>query len=121
MAINYVQPGKSINAAATDPPAPGSGNPVRVGEIGGVALTNVGEGGNAAGEITIATEGVYNLSVTGVAGAGNSAVALGDRIYYVDADDPKLSKKAAGHLYGKALGEVASGETATIPVLLIQA
>ena len=121
MAQNYVQPGKYINAAASDPAAPASGDPVRVGEIPGVAVTAEGEGGNATGETTIATEGVFSLSVKGVDGVGDSAVAKGDKIYYVDADTPKLSKKNTGHLFGKALGAVTAGATATIDVLLIQA
>ena len=121
MAQNFVQPGHTINAAATHPTTPASGDPVRVGEIPGVAITKEGEGGNAATETTIATEGVYNLSVKGVDAGGNSPVAVGDKIYYVDADTPKLSKKNTGHPFGKALGAVTAGATATIPVLLIQA
>lgn len=121
MAQNFVQPGKYINAAASHPAAPASGDPVRVGTIAGVAVTDEGAGGNAATETTIATEGVFNLSVKGVDGAGDSAVAPGDKIYYTDADTPVLNKKSTGYLFGKALGSVAGGATATIPVLLIQA
>ncbi len=121
MAKNYVQPGGSINAAATDPADPASGDPVLVTTIAGVALTKEAEGGNAAGECTIATEGVFNLSVKGVDAGGNSAVAVGDKIYYVAADTPKLNKKNPGVLFGKALGAVDSAATKTIPVLLIQA
>ncbi len=121
MAQNYVQPGDSINAAATDPAAPNSGDPVLVTTIAGVALTKEGEGGNASDQCTIGTKGVFNLSVKGVDQAGNSPVAIGDKIYYVAADTPKLSKKNTGVLYGKALGTVASAGTATIPVMLIQA
>jgi len=120
MAKNYIQPGKTINAAATDPETPVSGDPVRVGDIAGVALTNEGEGGNDAGESSIATEGVFTLPVKGVNGSGNSAVSLGATLYYVDADTPKLSKKDTGYKFGKALGTVGSGATAEIPVLLIQ-
>ncbi len=121
MAKTYVSEGRFINAAATDPATPVSGDPVRVGEIPGVAITKEGAGDNAADETTICISGIFNLQVKGVDGSGNSAVAPGDRIYYVDADTPKLSKKATGRLYGKALGAVTSGATATIPVLLVQA
>ncbi len=121
MAKNFVQKGHTIVAAASDPAAPASGDPVLVGTIAGVALTREGEGGNASTDTTIATEGVFNLSVKGVDGGGNSAVAVGDRIYYVTGDTPKLSKKTSGVLFGKALGAVTLGQTATIPVLLIQA
>ncbi len=121
MAQNFVQYGKTINAAATDPATPNSGDPVIVGTIPGVALTKEAEGDNAAGETTIATEGVFSLSVKGVDGGGNSAVAVGDKIYYVIADTPKLSKKNTGVLFGKALGAVNLGATTVIPVMLIQA
>jgi predicted RecA/RadA family phage recombinase len=121
MAQNYVQPGEYINAVASDPATPASGDPVRVGTIPGVAVTKEGEGGNASTETTIATRGVFNLSVKGVDGVGNSAVAKGDKLYYVDGDTPKLSKKTSGALFGKALGAVDSAATATIPVMLIQA
>ncbi len=121
MSQNFVQPGHKINAAATDPATPASGDPVIVGTIPGVAETAEAEGGNSAGETTIATEGVFNLSVKGVDGGGNSVVAVGDKIFYVIADTPKLSKKNTGVLFGKALGAVTSGATATIPVMLVQA
>ena len=121
MSQNYVQPGESINAVVTDPATPKSGDPVRVGEIPGVAITDESGGGNASGETTIQTEGVFNLSVKGIDGSGSSAVAAGDKIYYVDADTPKLSKRATGHLFGKALSGVTGNATATIPVMLIQA
>jgi predicted RecA/RadA family phage recombinase len=121
MAKNFVQDGKTINAAASHPATPASGDPVRVGTIPGVAITAESEGGNASGETTIQTEGVFNLSVKGIDGSGDSAVAAGDKIYYVDADTPVLSKKDSGYLFGKALGTVGSGSTATIAVLLIQA
>ena len=121
MAVNFTQDGKVINAIPTDPATVNSGDPVRLGTIAGVALTKEGEGGNVANAASIATEGVFNLSVKGIDGGGNSAVALGDKIYYVDADTPKLSKKVAGVLFGKALGTVDAAATATIPVMLIQA
>lgn len=121
MAQNYVQPGEFINAAATHPATPLSGYPVRVGTIAGVAVTNEGEGGNATGESTIATQGVFDLSVKAIDGGGSSAVAVGDKIYYVDTDTPPLSKKDTGYLFGKALEAITSGQTATINVRLIQA
>ena len=121
MAVNYKQEGKFINAAATDPATPVSGDPVLVGTISGVAVTAESDGNNATGETTICTKGVFNLSVKCVNGGGNSAVAVGDKIYYVTADTPKLSKKTSGVAFGKALGTVQSGATTTIPVMLIQA
>jgi predicted RecA/RadA family phage recombinase len=120
MAQNYVSPGEFINAAASHPTTPVSGSPCRVGTIAGVALTDEAAGGNAAGESSIATKGVFDLSVKGIDASGNSAVAIGDKIYYTDADTPPLSKKATGYLFGKALEAVESAATTTIKVMLIQ-
>ena len=91
-----------------------SGSPVAKGQITGVALTDT----DADGNVTVDTEGVYDLSVKGVDGSGNSAVAVGDAIYYVDGDTPKLSKKATGVPFGFALETVASAGTDTIRVKL---
>jgi predicted RecA/RadA family phage recombinase len=91
-----------------------SGDPVIVGNITGVALTDRDANGNASVDLM----GTYNLSVKGVNDAGNVAVAAGDAIYYIDADTPKLSRKSSGRLFGMALGAVLSGATTTIEVLL---
>ncbi|HEY9337898.1 MAG TPA: capsid cement protein, partial [Kribbella sp.] len=72
----------------------------------------------ADGTTSVDTAGVWNLSVKGVDGSGNSAVAVGDILYYVAADTPKLSKKATGVRYGYAMAAITSGSTATIPVKL---
>jgi predicted RecA/RadA family phage recombinase len=115
MAKNQVYPYTehlAISEAATDPATPASGDPVLVGQIPGVALTAE----RADGTVTIATDGVWSLSVKGIDGGGNSAVAVGDIIYYVTGDTPKLSKKATGVRFGYARGTVGTGATATIPV-----
>lgn len=106
--------GRKLALAATDPTTPASGDPVIVGQIPGVALTNE----RTAGDTSVDTEGVYDLSVKGIDGGGNSAVAVGDILFYVAADTPKLSKKNTGVRYGYALGAVVSGATTTIPVKL---
>lgn len=114
MVTAYMKP--PIVAAATDPATPASGDPVLVGQIPGVALVNEGAGGNAVTDTTIAIDGSFLLSVKGIDGGGNSAVADGDIIYYVTADTPKLSKKATGVYFGKARAAITSGATATIKV-----
>lgn len=91
-----------------------SGEPVVIGTLPGVALTDRDSAGNAA----VDTGGAYTLSVEAVNDSGNSAVAVGDDLYYGALDDPKISKKVAGTYYGKALGTVTSGETASIAVRL---
>lgn len=100
------------DVAATDPATPASGDPIVVGQLPGVALVNEFADGTAA----IQTNGIFTLSVKGIDGGGNSAVAVGDLIYYVTADTPKLSKKATGVRFGYALDTVGSGLTATIRV-----
>jgi len=104
--------GRKLAVACTHPATPTSGSPVRYGQLPGVALINE----QADGLTTVQFDGVFNLSVKGVDGSGNSAVAEGDKLYYVDADTPVLSKKATGVYFGIAMGAVASGATATIPV-----
>lgn len=101
-----------LSLAATDPATPASGDPVVVGQMPGVALTDE----RADGTTTIQTDGAFTLSVKGVDGSGNSAVAAGDIIYYVAADTPKLSKKNTGVRFGYALAAVTSGATASIAV-----
>jgi predicted RecA/RadA family phage recombinase len=90
---------RRLSLAATDPTTPASGDPVLVGQIPGVATVAKGAGGNATANTSIDTAGSYNLSVKGVDGGGNSAVAVGDIIYY-------------------ALEAITSGSTATIEVKL---
>lgn len=110
--------GLHLPVTVTNPTTPASGDPVRVGSLTGIALVDEGEGGNATGETTVDfSHSVWDVSVKGVNDGGNSAVAKYDLIYYVDADTPKLSKKASGYLFGMALETVGSGSTATIQVL----
>jgi len=92
-----------------------SGDPVIKGTMTGVCLTDT----NADGNVSVDLGGVYDLSVKGIDDAGNSAVAIGDKIFYVVGDTPLLSKKASGYFFGFALETVGSGLTATIGVLQI--
>jgi predicted RecA/RadA family phage recombinase len=121
MATNFVRDlheWPAMPLAATSPTAPVSNDPVRFGSLTGVALTDEGEGGNAATEATVHLGmAVWDLSVKAVNDSGNSAVAAGDPIFYVDADTPKLSKKATGYFFGFALEAISSGGTDTINVL----
>lgn len=115
MAKNKVfSEGTKFSAVCSDPTTPASGDPVLIGQIPAVASTDE----RADGTTSVDTEGVFDLSVKGVDGSGNSAVAAGDIIYYVAADTPKLSKKATGVRFGYALEAVSSGATATIRVKL---
>lgn len=111
MATNYIQPGEVLDVTLASVT---SGDPVVVGQIPGVALTST----DGNGKVRMATGGVFDVSVKGVDGSGNSAVAIGDRIYYTSGDTPKLGKKTSGVPFGFALEAVASAGTDTINVLL---
>lgn len=118
MATNEIFQGYHLSVACSDPTTPASGGPVRFGTLTGVALTDEGAGGNDAAKTTVDFgPTTYDLSVKGVDDSGNSAVAVGDSIFYVDADTPKLSKKSSGYFFGIALEAVGSGQTDTIRVL----
>lgn len=117
MATNMVQKdGRYLNAAATQPATPSSGDPVLIGNIPGVAVTDEGADGNATGETTIDTQGVYNLSVKGHNGTANTAISVGDIIYYDTGANGPLNVNSSGTRFGYALEAVASGATTTIKV-----
>ena len=104
----------AIGVVCSHPTTPASGAPVRFGEMTGVALVDENDDGKTVVDFTPGK--VWDLSVKGVDGEGNSAVAVGDKIYYVDADTPVLSKKATGRFFGFAMEAISSGETDTIRV-----
>jgi hypothetical protein len=87
---------------------------VRWGVKAGVALCDE----DTDGKTVVKFDGCAELSVKGIDGDGNSAVATGDALYYVDGDTPNISKKATGVLIGHAIGTVGSSATATIEVRL---
>ncbi len=117
MADNRIKEhGRKLSLTCTHPTAPDSGQPVRIGNLIGVALTDE----RTAGDTTVDLEGVYDLSVKGEDDDGNSAVAVGDKLYYVDADVDDgtgfLNKKVTGYFAGIALEVVPTGTTVTINV-----
>lgn len=105
------------SVACSDPATPNPGDPVRYGSMTGVAATKEADGGNPANVCSVDFgPGTFNLSVKGVNGSGNATINAGDKLYYVDADTPKLSAKTTGVFFGIAMAGVTSGATATIPV-----
>lgn len=108
--------GLTIAAIVSHPSSPASGDPVRYGQVCGVALTAK----NTTDNVTVFDIGpsIYRISVKAVDGGGNSAVAEGDKLYYVDNDTPPVSKKTTGVFFGIAHGSITAGQTATIPVIL---
>jgi len=105
MATNKIQDGNVLRLTVADTVK--SGDPVVVGTaLHGVALTDYAA---ADGKASVEMGGVYKFSVKAVDGAGNSAIVVGDRLYYVIGDTPPISKKAIGAFFGIALGAVTSG------------
>lgn len=112
MAANTVyEPSKTLPLVCTDPASPAAGDPVVCGQIPGVALAAK----DTANLTTVATDGVFNLSVKGTNGS-NAAISAGDILYYVTANTPKLSVTTSGVRFGYALDAVSSGATTTIRV-----
>lgn len=83
-------------------------------------LTGVAEFDAAATTdvITIVRKGIVTVPVTGVNAGGNSAVAVGDKLYIDAAAAAAVNKKVANQPFGIALAAVGAGATATIEVLL---
>lgn len=116
MATNLIYDGASgLPVTCSHPTEPNSGDPVRFGELTGIALADEETDGKTV--VDFAPGKVWDVSVKGVNGSGNSAVAVGDKIYYVDADTPVLSKKDTGRFFGFAMEAITSGSTDTINVL----
>lgn len=118
MATNRVYEGYRVPVTVTHPTTPASGDPVRWGDLCGVAIVDEGAGGNAAGETSVDFgPGVWTMTVSGVASGGGSAVAPTDKLYYVDATAPALSKDVGGKFFGYAMGTLASGISGRMNVL----
>lgn len=92
-----------------------TGDPVVVYNTPGVALYDRDSDGNATVDFRAK---VWDLSVKAVNDAGNSAVAVGNNIYYTPGDTVKLSKQASGNFFGIALEIVGTGTTDTVKVLV---
>lgn len=123
MATNAVHnEGRKLSVTCSHPTTPASGLPARVGQSVGVAVTDERTDGTTTVDFG---DAVYDLSVKGVNDAGNSAVAVGDQLFYVDADIDDgtgfLSKKDSGYFFGFANEAVTSGATATAEVRIVNA
>lgn len=88
-----------------------SGDPVLVGDLPGVALTDRDAGGYA----TVRMAGAFELEVKGVGTSGNAKVEVGD-ILHLQTDGDINKKTNSGTRFGYALGGVDSGGTETILV-----
>ncbi|MEN3123267.1 hypothetical protein [Janibacter sp. LM] len=84
-----------------------SGDPVRVGAVNGVAATNIGEGGNAAGNASVVTDArSYTYEVGGAIAGPFTPVYLTAR---AGATAPVLSTTGTGAPWGYTVPKV--GET----------
>jgi predicted RecA/RadA family phage recombinase len=113
--IKY-EPGYTLGAVVvTNPAAPVSNDPVRCGSLTGIALTDEGEGGNAATETTvnfgpfIAEFSVFDEATTGI--------AIGDPLYYDDVQGQLDNDAVNGYFFGIALAVVLANATTTILVM----
>lgn len=112
MAINKVQDGKVLRLTVGS--TIDSGDHVVVGgALRGVALTDY-DSADAKASVELGPA-VFDLSVTAVNDAGNSAVALGDRLF---TDGTTITKKKSGKFFGIALEAVTSGATSIINVYI---
>lgn len=102
------------SVACSDPTTPAKNDPVRLGNMTGVCLVTEDSAGNATIDFG---PGEWSLATKGIDGNGNSAIAIGDALYYTDGDTPKINKKTTGTPFGIALGAVGSGNNGTINVL----
>lgn len=116
MAKNIIYPGHSINLTLPVPAGTVSGNPVEIVDLHGVVLDDRDADGNATVKCPLAY--VADLLVTAKNNGGNSAVAVGDKLYYDAAENPdELNKDVTnGKLFGYALETIGAGLTDTIKV-----
>ena len=127
-ATNFVSSGDNVTLTwATTSPSSGAavvkGTTKAGGAIVGVALTGAGTAGEA---VTVATKGIFNLSVTASSTVGN--IAIGDFIYTsmggIGVCTTDLSNINTGVLFGQALDAITASTTAgvysTIRVMIRQ-
>ena len=118
MATNRIhEDGRNLSVICSHPASPSSGNPVRFGNMTGVASTDERTDGDTSVDFGPA---VYDLSVKAENDSGNNAVVVGDMLFYVDADvgdgTGYLNKKVSGYFFGFAQEAITSGTTSTINV-----
>ncbi len=75
-----------------------SGGPVSVGSLVGVALTDIGGGGNAAANATVALDGAFIVPVS-----TTTTVAVGSPVYIIAATGVLTPSASGNVLFGYAL------------------
>lgn len=118
LATGDVIDGKAVTSGAPNDPFK-SGDPVKLGAaLAGVALKNATDTIANGGTAPIALVGVYTLSVKAHNGTANTAVAIGDKLYYDTGANGPVNVNSGGAPIGVALAAVNSGSTTSIQVLL---
>ena len=108
--IKY-EPGWSLNLTCTTPGKPNSGDPVRIGNLTGIALTDE----DATGK-TVVNTGPF-VAEFSVKDNGGTGIDVGAPIWYHDDATPALDNvSAGGYYYGIALEAISAKQTATIRV-----
>ena len=103
-----------INVELAVPASTTTGDPVLLNDMVCYAQTTRDDDGNAT--VTIPCAFARELTVYGRGDGTNSAVAVGDKLYF-DATDDQINKDSSnGVAFGYALGTVTSGSSATIMV-----
>jgi len=105
------EPGWSLNLTCTTPGKPNSGDPVRIGNLTGIALTDE----DAAGK-TVVNTGPF-VAKFSVKDSGGTGIDVGAPIWYHDDATPALNNvSTGGYYYGIALEAISENQTATIRV-----
>ena len=105
------EPGWRKAYACTKPDEPDSGDPVRIGNMTGIALLDE----DAAGK-TVVDKGPFSAKFP-VKDNGGAGIGVGDTIWYHDGQTPPLDNvPAGGYFYGYAEEAVAAEQTAIIEV-----
>jgi len=108
--IKY-EPGWRKDYVCTKPDKPVSGDPVRIGNMTGIALTDE----DAAGK-TVVNTGPF-VAKFAVKDTGGTGIAIGAPIWYHDDATPALDNvSTGGYYYGIALEAISANQTATIQV-----
>ena len=108
--IKY-EPGWRKDYVCTKPDKPVSGDPVRIGNMTGIALTDE----DAAGK-TVVNTGPF-VAKFAVKDTGGTGIAIGAPIWYHDDATPALDNvSTGGYYYGIALEAISDNQTATIQV-----
>lgn len=92
-----------------------AGDPVLVGDIGGVAETDYD---SSDGKAEVRVRGACTVTVKGEDGSGAAAIGEGDTVYF-DVDSVNADS-ANGTKFGKLLGTVSSGASPERSVMLVQ-